>query len=507
MKIDGLSNFLSNTLQTVSELNLKEGQIIMGKIISLALDEAVLEIAGRTLQAKVEGNPPAATGQVATFQVSKDEIGRILLKFVTNDGSVNLGGTASANNTGATGNINNTNVVAQKSQETNVKAPDPAVLKNIQAALLREGIAPDPENINKIWRNMQDFQAKYQQPVKPEVMAFIAAKKWPVTPGTILASMVFQDKETREFLWNLLRKSLPEKEFTELMRKYALTPQAGSESIAAKMAAFRDVKSFQDLLGQLFRLATAESQEENQELPVRSSKNDPKNIPGQAEHNAKLKTGFKMIPETNAQAPRNFPGIVRPEAKQGGLTNKAELVLPSRGQAGDSAELNKSNGLIESKTLGMSGKLGRAEQQKIAAVLEQHITLSKSVPTNDPSGANYAIPFLINDPKAGLREFLVKWREENRCKNENTGQLIFVSIPTANLGDINLSLRVTATSTGIKLKVDNHEIRQYLVNHLAELKEAIVNSGNDSRHNPSIVIGLKDSDNTTGTVKGFDLWM
>lgn len=477
MKIDGLSNFLTSSLQTISELNLKEGQVIMGKIISLAMDEAVLEIAGRALQAKVEGNPPAVPGNVATFQVGKDEMGRVLLKFIAN--------------------VADTGGVIPR--ETNPdKGPDPAGMKNIQAALRREGVVPSPENIEKIWRSLQDFQVKYQQPLNPQVLAFIVARKWPVTPGTILTSMVFQDKEVRDFLWNQLRKSLPEKEFTEFISKYVLVSHAGPEALAGKMAAFQEVKSLQDLLGQLFKLNTGGSPEENQELQSPQLKADPKNIP------------VKPAPESNIPAPHSAAEVIRPETKQGSLINKEEPAFSNRPSSNDSQDIfNKSNFIVESKTLGMAGKLGRTEQQKIAAVLEQHIALSKLVPANEPaSGLNYSIPFLLNDPKTGLREFLVKWRQESsHAKNEKTGQLIFISIPTAHMGEISLSLRVTDAGTGVNLKVNTPEIRQYLLSHLAELKAVIENSGNGSHTNAAIVVGLKESEADGGADRGFDLWM
>jgi hypothetical protein len=489
VKIDGLSSFLTNSLQTIPELNLKEGQIIMGKIIGLAKDEAVLEIAGRALEAKVEGNPPAATGQVATFQVSKDETGRVLLKFIAN--------------------VNDSGGVFPAETYLD-KAPDPAVLKNIQAALRKEGTAPTPENIDKIWRGLQDFQAKYQQPLNPQVLAFIVAKKWPITPGTILTTMVFQNKETRDLLWNLLRKSLPEKEFNEFISKYAMVPhQAGPEGLAGKMAAFRDIKSLQDLLGQLFNLSAGENPEENQDIQNTQAKANLKNMLTPTELKAEPKTGLKTAPEAGTLATRAAE-TMRPEAKQGSPINKEDPILSMRGRGIDSPDMpDKSSVVVESKTLGMAGKLGRAEQQKIAAVLEQHITLSKSVPANEPASMpNYSIPFLINDPKTGLQEFLVKWRQEsNHSKNENTGQLIFISIPTANMGDINLSLRVTDAGTGINLKVNTNEIRQYLLNHLAELKKTIVDPGNAGHPTPSIVVGLKEPETVAGMDMRFDLWM
>jgi hypothetical protein len=513
VKIDGLSNFLSSTLQTVSELNLKEGQIIMGKVISLAVDEAVLEIAGRMIEAKVEGNPPAVSGQVASFQVSKDEMGRILLKFMTNGndamGTNNTQSTSGTNPTYHTSNNGSTSGVVSQStpssqnlQPTMDKAPDPGVLKNIQTALRKEGLQPTPENIDKIWRGMQEFQVKYQQPVSPQVFAFIAAKKWPVTPGTILASMVFQDKDTRDLLWNLLRKSLPEKEFNAFINKFALLPQAGPEILAGKMAAFRDVKNLQDLFGKLFQLAaSAENPPENQEPPNTPSKIDPKNI--------LANTPQKAPQEAATPGSRSTADMVRPEARQGSLVNNKEEVINTASKQTNNPQemLNKAAGVIESKTLGMTGKLGRAEQQKIAAVLEQHINISKSVPSNEPTGPNYSIPFLINEPKTGLREFVVKWREESHKKNEQAGQLLFITIPTANMGDINLSLRVTGIGTGINMKVDSQEVREYLLTHMAELKAAIGGTDGAVSREPSIVVSLKESENITGKNMGFDLWM
>lgn len=410
MKIDGLTNFLSNS-QTISELNLREGQIIMGKIINLTMDDAMMEIAGRPLQAKVEGNPPVANGTVAIFQVGKDETGRILLKFIASPVE-----TVPVDNGG------------EIPQETNPENDiGTAVLKNIKIVLQKEGVPPTPENIETIWQNLQNFQAKYQQPLNPQILAFILARKWPITPGTILTSMVSQNQEARDLLWNILQKSLPEKVLAEFIAKYVLAPQAGSETLTGKMIAFSDQNSLQELFGKLFKLNNAGSLEENQEQSAGA---------GQSE--------------------------------------------------------------IET-----TGKLGRTEQQKITAVLEQHLSLAKAVPDHESAAKpSYTIPFLTGDSKNGFRELVVKWREEPpQSKNGNSGQLLFITIPTENMGEINLSLRITDINTGINLKVNSHDIRQYLLNHIAELKEAV------GRPSTAVAVGLKEHEPGSLIDMGIDLWM
>jgi hypothetical protein len=463
VKIDGLNNFLINSFQVISDLNLKEGQIIVGKIISLSTDEAWLEIAGRPLQAKVEGNPPATPDSVATFRVGKDEQGRILLKFLAN--------VSDTNNTSGT-------LPKGINPDGSINA---AIFKTIRASLQKEGVAPSPANIETIFRNMRDFQLKYQQPISPQILSFILARKWPITPGTILTSLVFQDQEVRDVLWNALLKSLPEKELAEFITKYVLVPQADSAAITGKMIASSDLKSIQDFLEKLFKLNLSSSQTDDP--TIEQLKADAKNFTGKTNSDPAL------------QLKRHTSETVRPESRLQVNPGKDLPVL----QKSDSEPAITA----DSKALGIAGKLGKAEPQKIAAVLEQQITFARSLPANESvSNSSHSIPWLIHDSQNGLRELPVKWREEwNESRDGHSNLLIYLAIPTENMGDINLSIRVTEGSTRIKMRVGNDEVRNYLQKHITELKEAV------GPTNTVITVGLTENESLNLNNSGIDLWM
>ncbi len=466
MKIDGLKSFFGNTTQIFSELNLREGQVIVGKILSLSANEALLEIAGRQLQAKVEGNPPSIPDSTAAFRVGKDEQGRTLLRFVAD----------------VSDNNDTTNNYVKG---INSNGPmDAVVLKAIRASLQKAGVAPSPENIEKIFRAVQDFQLKYQQPVNPQIFSFIVAQKWPVTPGTILASLVLQDKDARGVLWNMLQKSLPEKELAEFIAKYVLVPQADSRALAGKMAAFDNLKSLQDLLAKLIKLSSGSNETDN--IAGLTTKQQKSSLEGNSQ-----KAHGDYLPQSG----RHYSDAVHSESKVQTNLGKDPLIFPKQNPPPDAA--------VESKTLEMSGKLGKLEQQKIAGVLEQHISLSKSLPESDiVNNSNYTIPFLLHDSKNGIQELLVKWREEqDESQNGNVSQIMHMSIPTEHMGEIQLTMRITAVGVRVNLKVATEAVRLIFQKNINELKEAI------GKTNAVIAIGLQDNTDLNSKDSGFDLWM
>ncbi|HEX3043679.1 MAG TPA: hypothetical protein VHY08_02915, partial [Bacillota bacterium] len=234
MRIDDLNLFnLTKSQLVIDELNLKEGQTIIGRIISMSGENALLDLAGRPLQAKVEGNPPLSLGTTATFKVATDPEGRIVLRLSTN----------------VTEN-NETNF-----QNINPKAaPDPALQKTIISALKQAGLPVTPETTAKVFMQMTDFQAKYQQPVSPQVFTFIMAQKWPVTPGTILLALTHQDPKLRDLLWNTLQKSMSQPELAELLTRFVLNPGANPSLLAEKLQTAGTSK-LQDFLEKLFTLS------------------------------------------------------------------------------------------------------------------------------------------------------------------------------------------------------------------------------------------------------------
>jgi hypothetical protein len=191
LKISG-PNFFSNAgqVQQLNELNLKSSQKVVGKIISIDQNEAFLELAGHTILAKIEGEPPEI-GTNQTFLVSYDTEGRTILKMVKNS-------PAAADNQSDSYNLSLMKT-AGSSGETSLQ-------KAIVSALMKDNQPVTPENVTKIARSVQEFQSVFQQPIEPEVFSFMIAQKWPLTPGTLLAAWINQEPEIRD----ILRKKLQE---------------------------------------------------------------------------------------------------------------------------------------------------------------------------------------------------------------------------------------------------------------------------------------------------------
>jgi hypothetical protein len=224
LRILGAKNFsTANQIQQLNELNLKEGQKVMGKISNIDHDEVLLEVAGHTIQAKIEGDPPMV-GTNQTFGVTLDAQGRTLLKVIKNI----LEGCSD----------NQSTTIEMGSPKVNVASEDVLMQKAITATLIRNGLPASTENVAKVTRYIQDFQSKYQQPINAQVFSFIIAQKWPCTPATILASWIYQEPEIRDLLREKLQKTLPEKEDNAFLSLPTLKTQSDVPEIINKLKLF-----------------------------------------------------------------------------------------------------------------------------------------------------------------------------------------------------------------------------------------------------------------------------
>jgi hypothetical protein len=525
MKIDGLNLYnLTKSLLVIDELNLKEGQTIIGRIISMSGEDALLDLAGRPLQAKVEGNPPLAPGTTASFKVAADPQGRIVLRLTTN---------------GAENKETNFQNINPKT------TPDPVLQKTIISALKQAGLPVTPETTAKVFQYLMDFQAKYQQPISPQVFTFIMAQKWPVTPGTILLALTHQDPKLRDLLWNTLQKSLSQPELTELLTRFVLNPGASPALLAEKLQTAGTSK-LQEFLGKLFSLsrpnnggpvvlASPTTQSTTPPQAAQHAMNDSKNSP-----QANPKSGFgsaellKADPNTVIEkqpSPTLLERTDTPESRERGQlsgreTEKPEWLRPtpnnkntafnqtpvvkgpteiSPGGSSSScpAEMiaKPNNNLAENRTEGTSGKLNGAEPQKISATLDQNLTLEKSLNSGQQPGC--IIPFLIQDSNRRLHQYSIKWQEERNSETgAKTGESLYLSIPTENLGEIHLNLRIGgAGGIRVNLKVGSEEVRKYLLCHTEDLKKTL---GQDST---IITVSTGQNQVIGSEISGLDVWM
>ncbi len=476
MKINGFNPFSTGNTLAVEVLNLRDGQKIIGKVISASADEALLEMAGHSFRAKIEGDPEVQSGAVLKFLVNHDQQGRVLLKIINHDQPVG----------------NSVNLDAFSKQ-----AIDPNLQKAITMALTKEGLPVNEENIENFTRLLQGFESKYQQPLPPQVLAFITARKWPVNSETIMTTWLYQDKELRDLLWNLLRQSGSDQPGANILTRLILGMSSKPEELQAKLETLlkqietimsfgnKNESGFPMLTGQngaavngLFRqLFLTDDSEINQLLRQLLTKPTPEAPLGQsANQNSNLEPFVKVANNQTQSQTTDSSGYKAP------LINELKQLV------------SKLVSTFEQKDL----------SEKIEVLLDRNLALNKAVHQENSIKENYnVIPFLVNDSQNLLHEVLIKWREESKgCKNGKSEQVLQMNIPTENMGEITLALRTGGNGTQITFKVDNDSVRKYLLRNLAELKANV--KGNDVLIN----VALEAKENLSGSAyNGVDLWI
>ncbi len=509
MKVSGSNIFSSiNQLQVLSELNLKEGQKIIGRIISRSMDEAILDIAGRQVQAKIEGNPPP-TGAPQTFLVQTDEQGRTILKVFNNPQEYPAETAAKSNN--------NPVLVKTPINEGEI------LQKSITASLIKDGLKPTPENIQKVNQFIQEFQTKYQHTLQPKVFTFIMAQKWPVTPGTVLASWVYQDQEVRDLLWNKLPESMTEKEANAIFQKLLTGMNTSASQIEDKLKSLTGFK-LQNLLEKLndfIQQARTSPQTDSQTAKVFTRPNTT----GQAQ--AELPTGLNLLKELIKQPlsqSSNQTKVNNDSKTQLNLKNDNPKIQPE-----SNPNINREHPVVTNKNINIStntkppissesapkdisAKIEKspagdinieANHEKVKSLLDQNLALNKAILKETAlNGSSNLIPLLVNDSQTLIRECLVQWKEEkSNSHDKTTNQVVYMTIPTENLGDINLALKIGATGSRLDFRVKSEEIRKYFQSHSAELKEIL------AKENMIISVNLKETDDSNRVTFGVDLWM
>lgn len=471
MRINGPNFFTTGNMISVDELNLRDGQKIVGRVISASTDEALLEMAGRSLRAKIEGAPEIQPGAVLKFMVKRDSEGRVLLKVLGNEPDVNHSGKV----------------------ENGV---EPNLQKAISYVLTKEGLPANQGNIDNYLQLIQSFQSKYQQSLPPQVLAFISAQNWQVNPETIITSWLFQDGELRDLLWNLLRRINSEQSGSGLLSRLILNMSANPEEVYTKLktmvkqmdALVRYLHDHQDLDmphgldqtaadGLFRRLLTAKDSDLAPSLRQLLEKLKADKPPiNQFNHNEKADFSHKSL-ESNVKSETTPLKL-----SQSPLFNEFKQLISKLADS------------VNSNTI----------REKIEVLLDRNLALNKAfLQENSINGSYNLIPILINDPYNMLHEVLIKWREEpDEHRRGSVEQVLWMNIPTENMGEIHLSVRSGAGGTQINFKVDNDSVRKYLLMNMEELKRTVNNQ------DLVIKVGLaaKEKD-FKSTFQGVDLWI
>jgi hypothetical protein len=108
---------------------------------------------------------------------------------------------------------------------------------------------------------------------------------------------------------------------------------------------------------------------------------------------------------------------------------------------------------------------------------------------------------LVSDSQSIIHEGIEQWKEEKSSNgNVYDVQNIYMTIPTENLGNINICLQRGPNGTRIIIKVDTEEVRKYLLENTAEIKSLI-------SKNALITIDLNEKYDIDADIPGVDLWM
>lgn len=475
MRING-SNFLLNAnLLPVEELNLKDGQKVIGKVISASTDEALLEMSGRSFRAKIEGDPKLESGAVLKFQVNHDQQGRVLLKV--------LNGAQEANN-------------IANSELSGKQIIDPNLLKTITIALTKEGLPVNQENIDNFLRLIESFQNKYQQSLPPQVLAFITAQKWQINTETIMTSWLYQDTDLRDLLWNMLRQSGSEQSGTNLLARLILGMSSKPEELQVKLETL--IKQMETLFRYVNENGNNATTPKGQSQTAANGLFRHLLLTDDSEINPLLRQLLtKLSPEVplrQSNPDRNPDSIVKNSAHQtqSQMTETTVLKAPLFNEL--KQLFSKLTATFEHQDL----------REKIEVLLDRNLALNKAVLQENSINGNFnLVPFLVNDSQNMLHEVLIKWQDKSSERKGGKGeQVLQMNIPTENLGEVRLSLRTGANGIQIIFKVDNDLIRKYLLRNLTELKESV------KRKDVMINVALEPRENSIDSAYyGVDLWI
>ncbi len=472
MKINGFNPFSTGSTLPVETLNLRDGQRIVGKVISVSADEALLEMAGHSFQAKIEGNPEVEPGAVLKFLVNYDQQGRVLLRLINNDQPA--------------GNLDSPDALGKQTIDQ----------KTITTALTREGLPVNQENIENIIRLMQGFENKYEQTLPPSVLAFITAHKWPINPETIMTSWLYQDSELRDLLWNLLRQSDSEQSGTNILARLMLGMSSKPEEVRGKLETlFKQIETIMRYLNK------------NENDSLGSAKENQASTKGLFRQ--PLIANFEVNQLLRQPQTKPAPGAEPPQSTSRNH-NSDPFVKTANNQTqsqGANTSDFKTSLVNELKQLlsKLTSTFGSKELcEKVEVMLDRNLALNKAILQENNINGNYnLIPFLVNDSQNIIHEVLIKWREEpDEGKQGKSEQILRMNIPTENLGEIHLYLRTGSNGSQITFKVENDSIRKYLLRNLIELRE------NVNRKDVAINVELEPIENYSDSpILGVDLWI
>jgi hypothetical protein len=470
VKIDGLPPSSFNINDFAGQLGLKDGQKIIGRIVRSGPEEVWLQLAGKTVVAKLEG-APLSQGTLVLLGVSLTRGDRIELKVMENLAPPAAGGadTGLSDSSGA------------------------AQIRSLIAAVLKEsGLGDSAQNLERVAGDIKAVVSQYQQILDPKVFTFLLGKNWPVTPGTVLFSWLYQDQELREMLWNLLDRSPWVRNDPALLPK-VLDLGAKEFSDASKSGVNPDEPIMQPGSS---GFSDASEPGVNPDEPIMQ--------PGSSGFSDASKSGVN--PDESIMQPGSSGFL---DASKSGVNPDEPIMQPGSSGFLDASEPGVkpdesimqpgSSELREPQTSDKT-TYSPAEIGKLRAALEQSLRLEKADHQQDRlDGAEALVPFLVRTPEQKLREYIVKWKEKSRQTGGGAKEeAVRLVIPTENMGNITVQMLVSSKMVRIGLKVMSDSVRNYITRHLSDLKRTV---------GPEARIAVSTVATKSETESRMDLWM
>lgn len=377
MNILTVNNFIATTGTNLpSALNLKNGAVVIGKVLSVDASQILLDIAGQQVSVKAETSPGLTVGSVLHFQINTNASGSVELQLLPEHSPA--GGH---------------NVSPQAETDT-----------AFVSLLKQNAVSIQSNDLQKLGSLLQQIQNHSKSPIAKEILAFITANQWPVTSGTLLISWLYRDSGARNLLYNLLHTVAQENPSVNPLTTPIINMLTENEGV------------FKELIQQI-------NQEQTQPTVMKETGSEP--------------------PQSNLL--KNMSIL----QEQDGST-RIEMFLATG----------------KTSTIKLTDK----ECEQIRQVLQNNTELVHIKLSGDSHNAN-VIPLLVRDLYGELHEILLEWKEKKSgpAENEKPPQWLQMIVPTENLGEVHVTLKISEEQIKANLKVDSAGIRQYLSEFSGEL--------------------------------------
>lgn len=392
-----------NKVNLLAVGSLKNGSMVLGKIVNIQDQEALLEISGDLIRAKVEGTM-LPTGSVFLFKVKAGSDSRIELK-----------------------------IMAELTEASGKQQAALPLQQLLGQALEVQGMPATSANLKALNTLLSDLHVKFQSPPDLTAAAFLLAHDLPVTPGGYLIAWLQSGSKLRETLWNLLDQA-------------GMINHQGLPALDQPQS-----ELYQALLKLLFPATEGSGKFLTNTLPQDTVLSKTHNSDLDLDEDATKDTSLFKTTTSDLPLAKN-------------LTSDSPLSRTAPPDSPLAKTLPRDSSLINDKTELGQLRLPQEELQKLGELLVNRSSWSPLPKQNEGTSTYYNVcAFLISDPGGQLRECVVHWEKTfTGVELEQSEEIIRVTIPTQNLGKVAMELRLGTQGARLNLLVGSKKVCRYL---------------------------------------------